>query len=82
MIKPKNLLSRYLFSERFPAADGMSYSSLKEELRRQYALSWLQETDKPVGLIAAELGYTEPSAFHRAFKKWTGTSPAAYRKNL
>jgi AraC-like DNA-binding protein len=60
----------------------MSYSSLKEELRRQYALSWLQDTDKPVGLIAAELGYTEPSAFHRAFKKWTGTSPADYRRKL
>ncbi len=62
-------------------ADGMSYSSLKEELRRQYALNWLQETDKPVGMIAAELGYTEPSAFHRAFKKWIGASPARYRSS-
>ncbi|HWD14401.1 AraC family transcriptional regulator [Pseudochrobactrum sp. sp1633] len=62
-------------------ADGMSYSSLKEELRRQYALSWLQESDKSVGVIAAELGYAEPSAFHRAFKKWTGTSPALYRSS-
>ena len=63
-------------------ADGMSYSGLKQELRRHYALTWLKETDKPVGLIASELGYTEPSAFHRVFKKWTGTSPAEYRSNL
>ncbi|WP_439273732.1 AraC family transcriptional regulator [Pseudochrobactrum sp. HB0163] len=61
-------------------ADGMSFNNIKQELRRQYALNWLQETDKPVGIIAADLGYTEPSAFHRAFKKWTGTSPDAYRK--
>lgn len=63
-------------------AEGMSYSSLKQELRRHYAFTWLKETDKPVGIIAAELGYTEPSAFHRAFKKWTGTSPADYRSTL
>lgn len=63
-------------------ADGMSYSGLKQELRRHYAFVWLKDTDKPVGMIANELGYTEPSAFHRAFKKWAGTSPADYRNNL
>lgn len=63
-------------------ADGMSYSSLKQELRRHYAFAWLKDTDKPVGVIASELGYAEPSAFHRAFKKWTGTSPADYRSQL
>ena len=30
--------------------------------------------------LAAKLGYAEPSAFHRAFRKWTGTTPAAWRR--
>lgn len=61
-------------------ASGLSYSGLKDELRRQYAFTWLSTSGKPVGQIAAELGYAEPSAFHRAFKKWSGTSPDRYRK--
>ena len=31
--------------------------------------------------IAERLGFSEPSTFHRAFKKWTGVSPGEYRRN-
>lgn len=39
----------------------------------------LAETDARVADIASRLGYAEPSAFHRAFMKWTGMSPGAFR---
>lgn len=63
------------------AADGQSFSQIKEEIRRKLAFDWLTRSAKPVGEIAADLGYTEPSAFHRAFHKWAGMSPGAFRRD-
>jgi len=40
----------------------------------------LLNSDVSVGEVAAQLGYSEPSAFHRAFRKWTSKSPAAFRR--
>ena len=40
----------------------------------------LQTTALGVGEIATRLGFSEPSAFHRAFRKWTATSPAGFRR--
>jgi len=36
--------------------------------------------DLPVTVIAARLGFATPSAFTRAFRRWTGTSPSRYRQ--
>lgn len=63
------------------AGDGESFSEIKEEIRRKLALDWLLRTAKPVGQVAADLGYTEPSAFHRAFHKWAGCSPGEFRRS-
>jgi AraC-like DNA-binding protein len=63
------------------ASDGESFSEIKEEIRRKLALDWLLRTAKPVGHVAADLGYTEPSAFHRAFHKWAGMSPGEFRRS-
>ena len=41
----------------------------------------LLNTPQTVSDIAARLGYSEPSAFYRAFKKWMGVSPEAFRKS-
>ena len=69
-------LRRHLLEE------GQSYQSIKDDLRRDLAISQLCHSDKSVLEIAHELGFAEASAFHRAFKKWTGTRPGEYRRAL
>jgi AraC-like DNA-binding protein len=46
------------------------------------AIEQLCHSTKSVAAIAAELGFAEASAFHRAFKKWTGSNPGAYRQRM
>jgi AraC-like DNA-binding protein len=55
------------------------FSGLKDELRRDIAIYHLGRADLSLQEIAEQLGFSEPSAFHRAFKKWTGLTPGAYR---
>ena len=62
--------------------EGESYQSIKDQLRRDLAISYLSDSRRSVVDIALELGFAEPSAFHRAFKKWTGTSPGEFRRTL
>jgi len=61
-------------------AEGQSYQSIKDDLRRDLAITYLSSTRKSVREIAQALGFLEPSAFHRAFKRWAHTSPGAYRR--
>lgn len=63
-------------------ADGQSFGAIKDELRSVQAQRLLQEKALSVAEVAAELGYSEPSAFYRAFQKWVGQSPGDYRKGL
>ncbi|MBD3786466.1 MAG: AraC family transcriptional regulator [Sphingomonadales bacterium] len=58
-------------------ADGQSYAAIKDELRAVLAERLLAEGRLSIAGIAAELGYSEPSAFHRAFRKRHGQSPRA-----
>ena len=62
------------------ADEGQSYQLLLDELRRDLAIGALIHSTKTVSAIAGELGFADPGSFHRAFKKWTGTPPAGYRK--
>lgn len=59
--------------------EGQSYQTIKDQVRRDMAIDELCHTTKNIAEIAAALGFTEPSAFHRAFKKWAGASPGEYR---
>lgn len=59
--------------------EGCSYQEIKDEVRRGVAFEQLRESKASIGDIAERLGFQEPSAFHRAFKKWTGESPGRYR---
>ncbi|MFJ3481930.1 AraC family transcriptional regulator [Pseudomonas sp. NPDC090202] len=59
--------------------EGTSFQGLKDELRRDMAIFHLGQADLSLQQIAEQLGFSEPSAFHRAFKKWTGLTPGAYR---
>ncbi len=54
--------------------EGTSFESIVRELRRETADGYLAE-GLPIKQIAARLGYAEPSAFHRAYKRWTGRTP-------
>lgn len=59
--------------------EGGSYQEIKDEVRRGVAVELLRRTSVSISEIAELTGFQEPSAFHRAFKKWTGESPGRYR---
>jgi AraC-like DNA-binding protein len=61
--------------------EGQSYATIKEEIRRDLASALLLEGEKNVSDIALELGFAEPSAFYRAFRKWTSKSPRAFQRD-
>lgn len=60
--------------------EGQSYQMIKDQLRRDMAINLLDDSRRSVMDIATALGFAEPSAFHRAFKKWTGARPGEYRQ--
>ncbi len=62
--------------------EGESYQTIKDQLRRDLAISYLSHSSRSVMDIALELGFSERSAFHRAFRKWTGASPGEFRRTL
>ncbi|MFP3988626.1 AraC family transcriptional regulator [Streptomyces sp. E11-3] len=61
------------------AAESTSYQQLKDTVRRDAAIAGLAEGREPIAELAARLGFSEDTAFHRAFRRWTGTTPGAYR---
>jgi AraC-like DNA-binding protein len=62
--------------------EGSSFREIKDALRRDLAIEFLSNTGLPMPEIAGAVGFAEPSAFHRAFKQWTGVRPGEYRKRL
>ena len=64
------------------ADHGASFQTLAEETRREIALSMLRDESCPLSEIAFLTGFSEQSAFNRAFKRWTAQTPASYRKSL
>lgn len=61
-------------------AEGTSYQVLKDALRNDMAIDHLCNGSLSVDEIAARVGYTDASAFHRAFKRWNGLQPGEYRR--
>lgn len=61
--------------------EGVSYLQIVEEVRKSFAIHYIKKSSSTVKEIAAILGYSEPSGFVRAFKKWTGKTPTEYRNN-
>lgn len=62
------------------ALSGVTFSALVESERRGQALSLLENTELPLEEIVQRLGYSTAPNFVRAFRRWTGETPAAYRK--
>jgi AraC-like DNA-binding protein len=56
-----------------------TFSAILDDVRRQRALLLLDNRELSLGEIAGKLGYSEVPNFTRAFRKWTGTTPGAYR---
>jgi AraC-like DNA-binding protein len=60
--------------------EGTSFKDLLEDTRRELALQYIRETHRSIGEITYLLGFSEPSNFTRAFRRWTGLAPAAFRE--
>ena len=60
-------------------AEGQGFAAIRAELRHAAACRLLRETDDSIARIALRLGYAEPGAFHRAFLKRAGVTPARLR---
>lgn len=61
------------------SAEGTSFQALKDQSRKTAAMRFLAATDLRLVDIAELLDFDEPSAFFRAFKRWTNMTPARYR---
>jgi AraC-like DNA-binding protein len=61
------------------SAEGNSFSELLDEACCRIAQEQLRDPQGSIKEIAERLGYSEASAFFRAFKRWTGQTPSAYR---
>lgn len=72
-------LSRRQLQRRL-ALHGTTFTRVIEESRRALAELYVDEGRLGVAEIAYLLGYSEPSAFSRAFKRWTGNAPEHHRK--
>jgi AraC-like DNA-binding protein len=59
---------------------GTTFNTLLNEIRQDLAKQYVRDQDISMTEIAFLLGFSESSAFSRAFKRWTGVSPSAYRK--
>jgi AraC-like DNA-binding protein len=62
------------------ADEELSFQTLVDGVRRSYAERFLAEGRLSIGEIAFLVGFSDPSNFHRAFRRWTGKTPAAHRE--
>lgn len=72
-MRPRSL-QRYLHDA------GSSLSALLDDVRAELAVRHLGESRQSIAEVAFMLGFSEVSTFHRAFKRWTGVTPSAYRR--
>ena len=58
-----------------------SYQKIKDECRKMAALNYMNSPQLSINDVAGLMGFEEPSAFFRSFKKWTGMTPGEYRRS-
>lgn len=61
--------------------EGSSYQQIKDDLRRDTAIFNLGKGSMSIEQVAESVGFSEPTSFFRAFKRWTGITPRAYITN-
>lgn len=59
--------------------EGTTFQKLKDEARCDASILLLDRQELSVNEVALQMGFTDPSAFHRSFKKWTGKTPGQFR---
>lgn len=59
--------------------EGASLQQLKDEVRCERAKDLLHRTQRPIKQVAAAVGFVNAKSFARAFREWTGKSPAQFR---
>jgi AraC-like DNA-binding protein len=67
---------------RMLAGEGTSYRHLLDQLRHELASRHLANPHISIGEVAFLLGFSELSAFYRAFKRWSGRTPAEFRQSV
>lgn len=61
--------------------EGTSYQKIKDDCRKEAAINYMNSPQLSINDVAGLMGFDEPSAFFRSFKKWTGMTPGEYRKS-
>jgi AraC-like DNA-binding protein len=61
------------------AAEGTGFATLVDQVRREVAEHYLADPSLPLAEISYLLGFGDPSNFQKAFRRWTGTTPGAWR---
>lgn len=59
--------------------EGTTFQQLKDEARCEAAMLCLDRPELSINEVALQMGFTDPSAFHRSFKKWTAQTPGQFR---
>ena len=59
--------------------EGTTFQELKDSCRREAAIDYLNRPELSITDVAILMGFTDPSAFYRSFKKWTGMTPGEHR---
>lgn len=72
----KRTLKRRLHSE------GKNYKLICDQLRKDYAIEAIRRGYTPISEVAFDMGFSSSSAFHRAFKRWTGFSPKTFSEQM
>ena len=62
--------------------DGLTYRSIFDDYLRRRSRELLADPASNIANVAERLGFSDPSSFNRSFRRWTGISPAAYRKAM
>ncbi len=73
-VSPRNLQRKF-------KQQGTNFKTLVADVRKEYACTYLLQSNYKMSYIAQMLGFSEQSVFQRAFKRWTNMTPGEYRDN-